>query len=236
MLTLAQVGGGGGFAVMDSLTQAFTVLMSYIPQIIGALIVFIIGYIIAKLVRRGITALLQKLRFDQRMQDVGNPYVQRFSPGGSPSALVATIVYALIMVFVLVATVAVLNIPAVTQFMNLIMSYIPNVIAAALIFLVALAVAGGLRGLAQRTMGDTAMGRIVTSSAPIVVMALAVFMILQQLNIAPVIVTITYAALMGALALGAALAFGLGGRDAAAQLINDQAQKAQQSGGDQRQG
>lgn len=58
-------------------------------------------------------------------------------------------------------------------------------------------------------------------------MAIAVFMILTQLGIATVIVVITYTALIGAAALGAALAFGLGGRDAAAQLIDSGYRKAQ---------
>ena len=52
-------------------------------------------------------------------------------------------------------------------------------------------------------------------------MAIAVFMILNQLRIATNIVTITYAALMGALALGMALAFGLGGRGVASRLLED---------------
>jgi hypothetical protein len=59
-------------------------------------------------------------------------------------------------------------------------------------------------------------------------MAIAVFMILTQLGIAPVIVTATYIALIGALALAAALAFGLGGRDAAKNLIDSGYRKAQE--------
>jgi hypothetical protein len=53
------------------------------------------------------------------------------------------------------------------------------------------------------------------------VMAIAVFMILNQLQIATDIVTITYAALMGAVALGMALAFGLGGREVASRMLED---------------
>jgi Flp pilus assembly protein TadB len=53
-------------------------------------------------------------------------------------------------------------------------------------------------------------------------------MILTQLGIAPVIVTTTYVALIGALALGTALAFGLGGREAAADIINSSYRKAQE--------
>jgi hypothetical protein len=113
--------------------------------------------------------------------------------------------------------------------MNLVLSWLPNVIAALLIFLVAAAVAGAVGGLAHRTMGDTPTGRIVRSGAPALIMAIAVFMILTQLGIAPVIVVTTYIALIGSLALAAALAFGLGGRDAARDLIDSGYRKAQAS-------
>jgi hypothetical protein len=79
-------------------------------------------------------------------------------------------------------------------------------------------------------MGDTPTGKVVETVVPGLVMAIAVFMILTQLRIAPAIVTITYAALIGMLALAGALAFGLGGRDVAARLL----ESAYQSGQDAR--
>jgi hypothetical protein len=101
-----------------------------------------------------------------------------------------------------------------TGFTNLVLSCLPNVIAALLIFIVTAAVAGAVGGLAHRTTGDTPTGRVVRAAAPALIMAIAVFMILTQLGSATVIVVTTYTALIGAAALGVALAFGLGGRDA----------------------
>ncbi|HEY2193581.1 MAG TPA: hypothetical protein VGH76_14990, partial [Actinomycetospora sp.] len=154
-------------------------------------------------------------------------YVARFSPKGRPSQLVGLVVQWVLLVFVIVSAVGTLNIPAVTGFVNLVLSYLPNVIAALLIFLVAAAVAAAVGGLVHRTMGDTPTGRVVRSAAPTLVRAIAVFMILNQLGIAQVIVNATYIALIGAVALGAALAFGLGGRDAAKDLIDSGYRKAQ---------
>src|SRR5947208_967383 len=78
---------------------------------------------------------------------------------------------------------------------------------------------GALAALARRLLGDTSLGGIVAVVAPILVMTIAAFMILDELQVARTIVTITYAGLVGALALGSALAFGLGGRDVAARLL-----------------
>jgi hypothetical protein len=113
----------------------------------------------------------------------------------------------------------VLGIDALEDFVAAIYAYLPNVLAAILIFLVAGAIAAGVGTLIARTMGDTTTGKVVGTVAPVLIMAVAGFMILDQLQIAPEIVTITYASLMGAIALGMALAFGLGGRDVAARML-----------------
>ena len=106
--------------------------------------------------------------------------------------------------------------------------YLPNVIAAVIIFVIAGVVAGAIAALVARTMGDTPTGKLVaTIVAPLLIMAIATFMILNQLHIAPAIVTITYAVLLGSLGLGMALAFGLGGRETAGQLVSGAYNKAQ---------
>lgn len=221
--------GGGGFSFLQSLQSAFSTFLNYVPNVIGALLVLIIGYIIARLVRAGISRLLRRVHLDDRLtHGSGGEYVARFSPQGRPSQLVGLIVQWVLLVFIIVAAIGVLNIPAVTGFMNQVLAYLPNVIAALLIFLIAAAVAAAVGGLVHRTMGDTPTGRVVRSAAPTLVMAIAVFMILNQLNIAQTIVTATYIALIGAVALGSALAFGLGGRDAAKDLIDSGYRRAQQ--------
>ncbi len=226
---LAQASSGGGFDVLQSLQSAFTTFLNYLPNVIGALLVLIIGYIIARLIRAGISKLLHRVRVDDKLtHGRGGEYVARFSPKGQPSQLVGLVVQWVLLVFVIVSAVGTLNIPAVTGFVNLVLAYLPNVIAALLIFLIAAAVAAAVGGLVHRTMGDTPTGRVVRSAAPTLVMAIAVFMILNQLGIATVIVNATYIALIGAVALGSALAFGLGGRDAAKDLIDSGYRKAQE--------
>jgi small-conductance mechanosensitive channel len=220
--------GGGGFNILQSLQDAFTTFLSYVPNVIGALLVLIIGYIIARLLRAGISKLLRRLHLDDKLtHGKGGEYVSRFSPKGQPSQLVGAVVEYVLLVFVIVTAVGTLNIPAITGFVNLVLSYLPNVIAALIIFLVAAAVAAAVGGLVHRTMGETPTGRVVRSAAPTLVMAIAVFMILNQLGIAQTIVNATYIALIGAVALGSALAFGLGGRDAAKDLIDSGYRKAQ---------
>jgi hypothetical protein len=229
LVTQAPDNSGGGFNVLQSLQSAFTTFLNFLPQLLGALVVLVIGYLIAKILDKVITKLLGKAKLDSRLtHNSGGRFVQRVSPGGSPAALVGAVVFWVIMLFVISSAIGTLGIPALTAFMALVLSYLPNVLAALLIFIVAAAVSGAIAGLAQRTMGDTPTGRVVRAVAPALVMAIAIFMILTQLGIAPVIVTATYIALVGGIALASALAFGLGGRDAAADMVNSGYRKAQE--------
>ena len=228
-VVLAQSDFGDGFNILQSLQSGFTQFVNYLPQLIGALIVLLVGYIIAKILDTIITKGLQKAKVDQRLASGGGGrFVEKFAPQGSPSKLVGLVVFWVIMLFVISSAIGTLGIPALTGFMNQVLAYLPNVIAALLIFIIAAAVAGAVGAIVHRTMGDTPTGKVVRAAVPALIMAIAVFMILTQLGIAPAIVITTYIALIGALALASALAFGLGGRDAAADLINSGYRKAQE--------
>ena len=89
--------------------------------------------------------------------------------------------------------------------------------------------AAGVSALVTRVMGDTGLGKVVAAAAPVLIITIATFMILDQLKIAHNIVLITYAALLGAIALGSALAFGLGGREVAAELLRNAHDNVQQN-------
>ena len=137
----------------------------------------------------------------------------------------------IIFVFVLTAAIGALKIPAVTAFMNQVLAYLPNVIAAIVIFVVAAAIAGAVAGGVAKLLGDTPTGKVVATAVPSLVMLIAVFMILNQLQIAPEIVTITYTALLGTVALASALAFGLGGREVAGRHARHAYRKGQEQQG-----
>lgn len=223
-MSLVQAQGGG---IGQSLMGGLQALIGFLPTLIGALVILLVGYIIAKVLQKVIQTVLQKAGVDRKMRDtqVGD-WLDRLGPKGTPSMLTGRVVFWLVFLFALVTAIGALGITAVSTFMNQVLAYIPNVIAAIAIFVIAGLVAGGVSSLARRTMGDTVTGRIVSTAGPTLVLGIGVFMILTQLGIAPEIVQITYTALMGALALGLALAFGLGGRDLAAEMLRSGYNKA----------
>ncbi len=205
-------------SIHTSVDHAFTVFFDWVPKLVGALVILLIGYLIAKIVGKLVARLTHRGGLDRALHGgPGGNIVQRAVP--KPSRLLGSAVFWLLFLGTLSLAASALGIAALTAFIAAVFAYLPNVIAALLIFLIAGAVAAAVATLATRTMGDTGLGKIVATAAPILIMTIATFMILDQLKIAHDIVVITYTALIGAIALGSALAFGLGGRNVAERML-----------------
>jgi Conserved TM helix len=212
----------------NSVERGFTEFFAWVPALLGALAILVIGYFVAKVISKVVWRALHRAGLDRSLHtSPGGNFVQKVT--SSPSRLLGTIAFWAILLGTISLAVSVLGIEALTNFVAAIYAYLPNVLAALLIFLVASAISAGVAALATRTMGHTALGKIVATAAPILVMTIATFMILDQLMIAETIVTITYAGLIGAIALGTALAFGLGGRDVAREMLQGAYEKGQEN-------
>jgi hypothetical protein len=213
------------FAAVDvgaSLQRGLDNLIGFLPNLIGFLIIVAIGYIVARVVKAVVTKLLEKIGTDRAIHTgPTGEHVNRVAPGFKPSPVIGTIAFWFLFLGALAIAVSQLGIAALENVFGEILAYLPNVVAAVLILAVAIALAGFVGTLIERTMGETPTAKVVRSVAPVLIMAIGTFMVLDQLQIAPQIVTITYAALLGGLSLAMALAFGLGGRDPAGQMLSE---------------
>ncbi len=206
----------------NSFQRATDSFFGFLPNVLGFLVILVVGYIVARVVAAVVGRVLEKLGLDSRLRESqASKYVDHVMPGASPSAGIARLVFWFIFIFFLFSAIGALRVPALTDFMNQVLAYLPNVIAAILIFVVAVLIAGAAAGAVTRIMGDTPTGKVVATVVPALVMVIAMFMILTQLKIAPQIVLIAFAATIGALALALALAFGLGGRSVAERMLED---------------
>jgi hypothetical protein len=205
-----------------SFNEAWEGFFGFLPNLLGFLVIVLVGYLVARLVAAAVQKVLEKTGVDQKLHESEvNKYVEMVMSGAKPSRGISRVVFWLIFAFFLFAGIGALGIPALTGFMNDVLAYLPNVIVAIAIFVVAAILAGAVAAGVSRVMGDTPTGKIVATVVPALVMIIAMFMILEQLKIAEEIVRIAFAATMFALALGLALAFGLGGRDLAARMLED---------------
>ena len=212
----------GAVEVSDSLQRGLDEFIAFLPRLIGFLIILLIGWLIARLVKALVVKALEGVGIDRALSSgTAGPYVARVMPNTRASEVIGTLAFWFLFLGAIAIAVSQLGIAALDNFVQAIAGYLPNVAVAILIFVVAGALAAAVSGLVSRSLGDTATGRIAAAAAPVLIMGIATFMILDELNIAPAIVEITYIALLGSVALGMAIAFGLGGRDVAGRLLDD---------------
>ena len=206
----------------ESFQRALDTFFTWVPSLLGALVILIIGWLVARLVSRLVGKGLQAAGADRALAGgTAGQYKQRIAPDLQPSGVIATIAFWFVFGLATLLAASALGVDALTDAIEGVVAYLPNVIAAALILIAAIAIAGAVGGLAQRLMGGTTLGKLVQTAVPVVVVAIAFFMALVQLKIATEIVVATYVVVLGAIGLGFALAFGLGGRTVADRILSE---------------
>jgi hypothetical protein len=214
----------------DSFQRTLDEFFEWLPKLIGALIILVIGYIIARVVAKVVRKAISAAGGDKAVASgKAAVYKQQFAPTLQPSDVISKIAFWFVFGSAILLAVSALGIEALENAVAGVVAYLPNVIAAILILLVAVAIAGAVGGLASRLAGGTMLGKLVQTIVPTLVIVIALFMALVQLKIATQIVIATYVLVLGAIALGFALAFGLGGRQVAARMLESAYASGQQA-------
>ena len=199
-----------------------TKITAFLPALIGAIIIFVIGWIIARLVKLAVVKLLKLVRFDKATEKGGvNEFLKKGDITKSPSELLGILVYWFIMILVIIASLDALGLPIVSDLLNSIFLFIPNVVAAIIVLILGFLV-GNLLAAVVKTAASNAGLKAAEGMGKLALYALVIFSVaiaLNQLNVGEKIVTAAFGITFGACALALALAFGLGGRDAAAEYL-----------------
>jgi len=222
--------GQGGYDIanqlQDSLSALFTEVMSFIPELIAAILIVVIGWIIGGVLGGVVAKLFKTFKLDQALDKAGvDDLSHRAGYAFKPAKFAGGLVKWFIILGFLTVALNILGLDAVTEFMGEILAYLPKVLAAALILFVGLIAAKAVQAIVEaairssKTIDSGAAGMIgnVTYYA---VIAFAIMAALNQMNIASELIQILFTAITGALALGFGLAFGLGGKDTAAQYLH----------------
>src|SRR5690348_10547031 len=207
-----------GTAIFNALSNAVNLILTFIPRLLGFLVILIVGLIIAALVAKAVTFLLRKVGFDRMSDRIGlTRFERRMGVKMDTAGILGRIVYWFIVLIFLVPAADALGVPAVSNILNELVAYIPNVFVAILVlFLGALAgtVVGDLvRGaVASANIGNPNMFAAIARWA---IIAFAALVALEQLKITPDLINELFGAIVLALAIAFGLAFGLGGQEAA---------------------
>ena len=212
-----------GDAIFLALSNALNTFLAAIPSIIGALVIIIIGWIIAGILARIVTGLMRRAGADRLFAEHGGDVYGDQSRKVQPSVVAGELVKWLVRIIFLVAAANVLGLTQVSMLLNDVLLWIPNLIVAAIILLVAPILARFVRGAIEVGAGQMGFtnARLLGRIAEIAIVAFAVIIAVNQIGIAANLVDTLFIGVVAALALAFGLAFGLGGREVASQLTQD---------------
>ena len=203
-------------AFVQPLQNALSTFLSYIPQLIGAIVILIIGYIVAKVLQAVVGRVLQAVGFDGWMEKGGiKQFFDRAETNQTPHSILGKLVFWFVFIIALTMAADALGIPQVSAVLGQLIAYIPNIIAAILILILAALLANFVSGIVR---GATGSG-LLASVARYAIIVYAAFAALTQLGIAVQLTANTFLILLGGVALAAALAFGIGGREVARDIL-----------------
>lgn len=236
-------------AMMTSLAAALAMFLSAIPKIIGFAVILIVGWLLSALVEKGVAALLRAVRFNDLAARSGFAgFVEKMhsghqatAPAGSshksaaPSdaaGMIGLVVKWFIRLIAAVVAFDALGLPAVSDVLRQLLLWLPNLIVALVVLVIG--------GLAARALGNLVRGaaaeaelsnpQMLSKVASTLVWAFAIIVAVNQIGIATELVNTLFIAFVGAIALGLGLAFGLGGRETAGQILGKWYATAQEKG------
>jgi len=221
--------------LMASFRDAFSMVLSAIPRILGFIIIVAIGWFISSILARAVIGLLRAIRFDELMQRSGlADFMNKMGTGTDSAGIVAGLVKWLVRIVVLLVAFDVLGLPAVSDVMRQLLLWLPNLVVAIFVLFIG--------GIAARALGNIVRGataeagfanpETLSNVTRTTIWAFAIVVAINQLGIATNLINTLFTGLVAALAIAFGLSFGMGGRDLASRTLEswyDQAQEGKPS-------
>ena len=206
-----------------SLSQGLGSILGALPALIGAILILIIGFIIAKVLQGVATKALEAMGFEGWMEKGGiKQFFDRSQTQQTPLSILGKLVFWLVFFIAITMAVDTLGISAISDVLAQFIAYIPQVIAAILILVLATLLANFVAGIVRGATGSSVAGSV----AQYGIIVFAAFAALTQLGIAEELIAPTFLILLGSVALAAALAFGLGGQNVASRIVEQGYEKS----------
>ena len=206
----------------QALVDTSMTLIAFLPNVIIAVIIFALGWAFGSILGRAVAHLVTVLRVDRALHKAGMDAISaRAGVTISLAGFLGGIIKWLVIVAFTIASAEILGLTQVTQLLRDILTYIPQVIIAAIVLVMAMLVADFVSKLVRHSVNATGMSGEFAASVSkwAIIIVVGVFPALTQLRIASGLVEVLFTGVVFALALALGLSFGLGGRDAAARAI-----------------
>lgn len=211
----------------QGLGDAWGAVATFLPKLIGFLIILVIGYFIAKAISKVLDKILEKVGFDKLVErgGVGKALDKsRFDA----SDILGKIVFWVLFLFVLQLAFGVFGPNPISDLIKGVIAYLPNVFVAILIIVIGAAIAAAVKEVAEAALGGLSYGKSLAIAGSTAIIVVAVFAALEQLHIAPAIVRGLFFALLAIVVGSAVVAIGGGGIKTMSRYWERAALKAEQ--------
>jgi hypothetical protein len=205
--------------LFDRFSDSLRQLQVFLPGLLGAAVLLVFGFLLARLVQRAIARILRRVNLNQAFRSGGVlPSLDHGSSHLNPTRLIASLAFWIVMFAVMLVAAEVLGVDSVAQVFSQMIGYIPSVIAAIVVVIISIVLGDFVEGLIMASAGTLHGGALLARVGKGGVILLGVFMALQELGVGTDIVTTAFAIIFGAVALALALSFGLGNRELAGEV------------------
>ncbi len=214
--------------INNSYASMWVGFTNFLPKIILAIVLLFVGFILAWIGDAIARKIIRVLKVDAILQKIG--LMGMFEKAGlkiSFSRLLGGVVYWFVLAVFLAAAVNVLGLTQIADFLNKLVAYLPNVVAAVAILVIGLLIGHFLSNIVHKTTeaaGITSSKRL-ASLTKWSIFVFALIAALVQLKVAPDLLRILFAGFVAMLAVAGGLAFGLGGKDAAKEIVDKLSKK-----------
>jgi hypothetical protein len=210
-----------GDAVMVSATEALQNFLGFLPALIGAILILVIGWFLAGLLAGLVERGLKMVGFERAANTTGiNTFIERSGSEWTASAIVAEIIKWFIRLIAIQAAASILGLNQISSIINAILLWLPNLVVAIAIIVIGALIARFVGGLVRGSTGQMGFSNseLLGSLAYYAILAFAIIAAVNQLGIASTVVNTLFIGLVALVVLAVGLAFGLGGQQTAAQI------------------
>lgn len=207
----------------ESFRNLWVGVIGFVPNLVVAILVVIIGWAVGALLGRVVSQVIKSLRLDEGLRKAGlEDFLARGGINLNSGAFLGGLVKWFIMLVFLIGALDVLRLTQVTEFLRNILEYIPQVIVAVLVLLAAGIIGDALKKVvvSSAKTAEVKSSGFLGSVTKWAIWVFAILVALSQLGIAPMIINTLFTGFVVALSLAFGLAFGLGGQDVAARVLD----------------
>ena len=221
-----------GDAVLLSVTEALQNFLGFLPQLLGAIIILVIGWIISGILAGLIERGLKAVGFEKASQKAGIAgFIEEAGSDWTVSKVVAEIVKWFIRLIAIQAAASILGMTQISAIINSVLLWLPNLVVALAIIVLGAFLANFVSKIVRGSVAKMGFGNpdLIANIARFAIIGFAVIAAVDQLGIAETVVNTLFIGVVAAIAAAFALAFGLGGQKVAEQITQGWYQKGQEA-------